>query len=79
MRKVIIRHIPAAIVFVCLLGVGTAWSASPPKKGGVFPEINLPVPTDPAQKGYLGLSQDTPFKIPQIKAEVIIIEIFNMY
>lgn len=52
----------------------------PPKEGGVLPEIHLPTPKDPRDKDYLGLShaKDT-FKIPEIKARVVIIEIFSMY
>ena len=51
----------------------------PPEKGGVLPVINLPIPKNPTEKGYLGLSGDGFFKIPQIKAKVVIIEIYSMY
>ena len=79
MRRIIRCPISTAILFLCLLGIGTAWSASPPEKGDMFPDLSLPVPADPAQKAYLGLSQDTSFKVPQIQAEVVIVEIFNTY
>jgi hypothetical protein len=39
----------------------------------------LPIPKDPAEKAYLGLSGDGFFKVTQIKAEVVVIEIFSLY
>ncbi len=62
-----------------------AYSFSPfaanksPEKGEVLPAINLPIPKNPVEKGYLGLSGDGFFKIHQIKANVVIVEIFSMY
>jgi thiol-disulfide isomerase/thioredoxin len=57
----------------------TLAASLPPLKGGVLPLITLPVPKDPDEKGYLGLSGSSLFRIPQIKARVVIIEIFSMY
>jgi thiol-disulfide isomerase/thioredoxin len=51
----------------------------PPQKGEVLPAINLPIPKSPEEKSYLGLSGGGTFKIPQIKAKAVIIEIFSMY
>ena len=51
----------------------------PPVRGGVLPPITLPVPEDPDEKEYLGLSGSGFFTIPQIKAKVVIIEIFSLY
>jgi thiol-disulfide isomerase/thioredoxin len=51
----------------------------PPAKGAVLPPITLPVPEDSDDKEYLGLSGHNLFTIPQIKAEVVIIEIFSLY
>ncbi len=62
-----------------LLTPGMAPAAAPPEKGGVFPDIHLPVPTDEAQKRYLGLKGDKAFGIPEIKAQVVIVEVFNTY
>jgi len=50
-----------------------------PAKGGKFPAISLPIPKDSDEKNYLGLSGEGLFKIPQIKAEGILIEILNTY
>jgi peroxiredoxin len=70
-----------AILALCLallpsLGFGRNL---PPVQGDVLPEINLLVPEDAAHRNYLGLKGGEFFKIPQIKAKVVIIEIFSMY
>jgi thiol-disulfide isomerase/thioredoxin len=69
-----------AISFL-VLGIGyPAFTAnSPPSTGGVLPIINLTIPKILSEKQYLGLAGEGIFKIPQIKAEVVIIEIFSMY
>ena len=51
----------------------------PPEKGELLPVINLPIPKSPDERGYLGLSGSGLFKIPQIKAKTVIVEIFSMY
>jgi len=51
----------------------------PPEKGEVLPAMNLPTPKNPDERSYLGLSGSGLFKIPQIKAKVVIVEIFSMY
>jgi hypothetical protein len=54
-------------------------AVQPPPEGGVLPEIVLTVPEHPWQLAYLGLDATREFKIPQIQAQVVIIEIFSMY
>jgi len=54
-------------------------TALPPAKGGTLPVINLQVPKDPDERIYLGLSGSGFFKIPQIKAQAVVIKIFNLY
>ncbi len=54
-------------------------STGPPQLGSVLPDMNLPVPASSADRTYLGLGGGTNFKIPDIKARVVIIEIFSMY
>ena len=51
----------------------------PPEKGELLPVINLPIPKNPDERNYLGLSGSGSFKISQIKAKVVIVEIFSMY
>ena len=51
----------------------------PPQKGETLPAMNLLIPKSPVEKSYLGLSGEGSFKITQIKAKAVIIEIFSMY
>ena len=51
----------------------------PPPVGGILPSFKLAMPEDAETRRYLGLADDSHFTVPQIKAEVVIIEIFNMY
>jgi thiol-disulfide isomerase/thioredoxin len=51
----------------------------PPAEGGTLPVIKLPIPKSPEAKNYLGLKGEGSFTIPQIKAKVVLIEIFSMY
>jgi hypothetical protein len=56
-----------------------AAASQPPEEGGVLPGIVLTVPKNPEVQSYLGLTGKGKFEIPEIKAEVVIIEIFSMY
>ena len=69
------------LVTLCSWFVNTmpAQAISPPEEGKPFPDIVLPVPADASERLYLGLPESGHFRIPQIKAEVVIIEVFNMY
>ncbi len=51
----------------------------PPEKGEALPAINLPIPKTPEERDYLGLFGSGLFKIPQIKARAVIVELFSMY
>ncbi len=57
-----------------------AQSSGPLAPGRPLPDFVLPVPENTGQRDYLGLSGSTgKFEIDQIRADVVIIEIFNMY
>ena len=76
------RKISGFAVVMLALFVATAIGAaenSPPKVGSALPEIELLKPNNSADLKYLGLSGSGFFKINQIKARVVIIEIFSMY
>jgi len=49
------------------------------EKGASIPAFELPAPSDKASQDYLGVSGTGAFKITDIKATVVIIEVFNMY
>lgn len=63
------------LAFPCVVSAAN----QPPPEGGVLPNFQLPVPEAPRYRQYLGLDQKSVFSIPDIKAEVVIIEIFSMY
>jgi hypothetical protein len=65
---------------IVLLAAGTAWAGDPPPaEGGTLPDFTLAAPKAAEDQKYLGLAGPTDFKIGDIKAAVVIIEIFNMY
>jgi len=51
----------------------------PPAQGDLFPKILLTAPQSSTHQQYLGLPGEGTFTIPQIKAKVVIVEIFSMY
>jgi hypothetical protein len=62
------------------LSVGPAGAASqPPSVGDKLPEFTLAAPQNTEWQLYLGVSGKQTFAIPEIKAEVVLIEIFSMY
>lgn len=48
-------------------------------KGKPFPHIKLTAPTDKPSQNYLGLSGEPEFSIEDIKGELVIVEIMNIY
>ena len=77
--KVIFKLIPA-VILCSLATFGFAGAAvKPPAEGGVLPEIVLNVPENSEHQQYLGVTGKKSFTIPEIKAEVVLIEIFSMY
>lgn len=74
------RHTIVVILSTVLwLGFAMAASNEPPAEGGSLPDIALEAPEDAAQRDYLGLKEKDTFHIPDIQAEVVIIQIFSMY
>jgi len=69
------------VVVMLLLAVPRSLTAAgfPPPVGGTLPEIKLSIPKDSSEKDYLGFFGFGTFKIPEIKAKLVIIEIFSMY
>ena len=66
---------------ICLLlatHAGLAFTNAP-AIGESLPPFELPIPQDARAQSYLGLSGTGQFSIAQIKAKVVIIQIFSMY
>jgi hypothetical protein len=70
----------AIFLGILLVSAVFAQAASqPPAVGSQLPEFTLPVPKSDEHQEYLGLAGKESFKISEINAEVVIIEIFSMY
>ena len=82
MLKVLEKLTYVLFIFVmCLILLHSPALAAeqPPAVGGTLPPIKLILPDDPQARSYLGLSGEKHFTIPEIGAQVVVIEIFNMY
>lgn len=65
-----------------LWAASAGWAAAesqPPAEGSALPAILLPAPKDVAHQAYLGVAGKKQFTVADIPAEVVIIQIFNMY
>ena len=69
------------VLIFLLLSIGLLFAGIvPPKEGERLPEITLSVPEVQTHQDYLGVTKNKKtFHIPEIKAEVVLIEIFSMY
>ncbi len=76
MRKISV--VSTIVLFILILAFPT-FASEPPAEGGPLPVIKLPIPKNPEEKSYLGLTGEGSFTIPKVKARVVIIEIFSMY
>ena len=79
MKRIFINQLAAVAIFVLLFNAQPTGASSTPKQRDTLPAINLNVPKDPVLKSYLGLSGERLFEISEMKAEVVIIQIFSMY
>jgi len=77
--KCILILFTVTVLLISTLTLATLAANKPPEKGEQLPVINLPIPENPQEKNYLGVSGSGLFKIPQIKARIVIVEFFSMY
>jgi thiol-disulfide isomerase/thioredoxin len=78
MKKLLVGF--ASILFVIMAAFPSFGQSVTPSEGGILPKISLPVPQDQEYQQYLGLKKGAgTFLIPQIKAKVVLIQIFSMY
>jgi len=78
MKKTMMLLTALTVCLVALHGARVA-AEEPTITGDVLATIQLLVPQDPQAKNYLGLTEEGSFALSQIKAQVVMIEIFNMY
>ncbi|MBA4393745.1 MAG: redoxin [Desulfobacca sp.] len=67
------------MLFLSLAGSQSLTANTTPRRGDLLPGFSLPIPKNSEEKAYLGLSGNGLFKVFQLKAQVVIIEIFSMY
>ncbi|NWF52898.1 MAG: TlpA family protein disulfide reductase [Nitrospirae bacterium] len=78
MKRICLFYIVVVTCFL-FLDFPVFAEGKPPEEGSTLPLIRLPIPTSNEEKGYLDLKGEGTFTISQIKADVVIIEIFSMY
>lgn len=77
MQRILAWLFPALIIFAGAIELQARNTV--PKKGDSFPPIRLPVPKDPVDRGYLGLSGEGPFEIGKINTRILVVEVYSMY
>jgi len=77
--KLTARFVFGIAAYLYLFAGFAAAASQPPAVGGKLPEITFNVPADIELRQYLGVGAKETFTIPEIKAEVVLIEIFSMY
>jgi len=80
MKKRVVFYL-AVVITVFMIANSVSAANYPPAVGGTLPVIKLSMPKDMADKNYLGLGifGYGSFKIPDIKAQLVIVQIFSMY
>lgn len=69
-----------AAALLALLIFCTPALAQKPKVGDVLPDLTIKAAPQTAEAAYLGLPEDAKsFRLSQIKAEALLVEIFSMY
>lgn len=71
--------IPVVLMSLVMITAICVAEINPPQVGQAFPDFELLKPGNSNDLKYLGLSGSGTFKINQVKADVVIIEIFSMY
>jgi len=77
--KKIPMTLATVVIFFAFLHSLAFGSNAPPVKGDVLPNMKITVPQNAIDRSYLGLERSGTFTIPQIKATIVIVEIFSMY
>ena len=70
------------LLFCTSILIGFALGQSSPKGtelGDLFPPYSFPPPTSPQDLTYLGLAEGKPFTLGDIQADLIVLELLNIY
>lgn len=74
-----LRIVWMILAFLMTLPVFSAAETAPPTPGGKMPDIRLAIPADTGHQSYLGIKGEGTFSLSQLRAPVVIVEIFSMY
>ncbi len=75
-----IRTAAAVLFSVAVLAAAVAAAAtSMPAAGDPFPDIRCATPPEAAHRAYLGIGDEPAFALSDIRADLVIVEIFSMY
>ena len=74
-----ILYILASLILIFLTVQVIQAAGHIPLSGETFPGVSLTTPEKSCEKSYLGLTGTGPFNISQVKGDLVILEIFNMY
>jgi peroxiredoxin len=78
MKKTI--EVGVLIILLFFAGHIPLWAGTqPPQENSILPDFQLLIPASTVHQQYLGLQGKGLFRINQIKAQAVIIEIFSMY
>jgi peroxiredoxin len=78
-RDAMKRRAFSALVAVSLAAMCLSHASALEMNSVVLGEMQLQAPDSAADKKYLGISGTSTFNLPQINAELVIVEIFSMY
>jgi len=67
------------VVFSAAFGGTVRAESTPPQAGEGLPDFTLSAPENSKHRQYLGLEDTDPFRISDLRAEVVLIEVFSMY
>lgn len=74
-KQVVVAMVMMMLALPALLGAETL----PPQAGATLPDMNLQKPADSAGLKYLSLSGSGTFSADQVRAQVLILQIFSLY
>jgi peroxiredoxin len=69
----------ASLIAMLLVILGLSQASALEIDSDILGEMQLQAPATAADKKYLGISATGTFSLPQIQAELVIVEIFSMY
>jgi thiol-disulfide isomerase/thioredoxin len=72
-------RLTTAAAALLLFGWGAAAAQDPPAPGDGLAQMTLTSPAEPGQRDDLGLTGEAPFDLSEIRAELLLIEVFSMY